>query len=393
MTSTSDVFVTRSCGPAAAPRCRSGGPKVSLPPDLTFFAPTELHLLGCRIEIHDADPAAVRMLSPLLEWRLLRRFREAGVGYSISSEPVLTSWENLFVIVLPAHDLSFMNLKPTIDQELKAIHDGTFTDEELAEAREVIAQRLIAADALPAELLNELVTGQGVEGWYGPDILTRARSLTRAELVAAVEPWLSPDAVFYVHFTPTAARPAPPTRAAQEASMSRRHGSLFALTVWWLAPLAAAVAEAPAPAQPPPARLSSATPTPDAGPAPSGAAGAQVPPSPAFERAISATETAESHAGNPDLLIVSRPGAALGSFRYVVRSGGAAIPSEEQGSPTCSNTSSCMAARTSAGTLSQARSAAGEAPTTRTPGSSRPSSRWTRHPRPCFRWPGNSSRS
>jgi hypothetical protein len=180
-------------------------PRLSIPPDLAIFSPEEVFLLGFQLDIHDdRGAAAVRLLAPLLEARMLKRLRTAGAGYALAAVPVLSSWQQILAVYVPLFGNPGLDLKKAMLEDVQAVSGGKITDDEVEEARGQALQQLRMIDAHPAALADALVSSIGLESLYGPDMVARVQTLKRAEVVTLVSPWLVDAATFFVHFSPSA---------------------------------------------------------------------------------------------------------------------------------------------------------------------------------------------
>jgi hypothetical protein len=186
----------RGGSPAATPP-----PRLALPFATRRAADREIHVLAHPMKIESARDAAVaRVLGAAVEDELWRRFRQAGVGYSFTVLPARTPWLDLFVVVLPAHDPSSIDLAPYLKESLERVAGGKLDDARLAAARTVALARLRAVDEDPTALAGELAAGGA--SWHGAAVAQAIASLDRAAFLETASRWLAPESAIQLYFGP-----------------------------------------------------------------------------------------------------------------------------------------------------------------------------------------------
>jgi predicted Zn-dependent peptidase len=175
-------------------------------------ARTETHLLAFPLSVQSPEAgAALRLVSAMLEDRVLQRFRQAGVGYTAEVRPVRTGWADFLMIVLPAHDESAIPLGPYLIGEVKRLRDALQPDE-LERNRAAVLRSLEDIDRDPELLAAELGAAEGQPAWYGREVVEQVRSIGPAVLHRHMAEWLTEQNSVYLLFSP--GKPSP--RDAQE---------------------------------------------------------------------------------------------------------------------------------------------------------------------------------
>jgi len=199
-------FLRRFAGGEKQPRARA---RFDVPLNGQFAADLETHILAYPFEVRSpAQGAAARILAAVLEDRLLQRFRGAGVGYSLLSRHSHSSWHDLLLLVLPAHDPAETDLAPLFRAVVEEVASGALPAESFRLNRDHVWNKLRQIDRDAPRLAQELQGGG--ESWYGPAVGEAARTMSQSAFASTVSPWLGPESSIYLLFTPKAARRAPP---------------------------------------------------------------------------------------------------------------------------------------------------------------------------------------
>jgi predicted Zn-dependent peptidase len=188
---------------------RLGPPKLSLPFEREVPAGRQVHVFAYPLRIESAHhAAAARVLASLLEERLYNRFRNAGVGYGFSSEPLLTPALDVFALILPASERSGLDLGRFLREEVRAVREGKLTPGSFERHRQATLNRLRLADVDPRKVAEELRLARHRPGWYGADLPTSIESLTPESLSAVASGWFRDESAIHIHFF----IPAPPPK-------------------------------------------------------------------------------------------------------------------------------------------------------------------------------------
>ena len=179
-------------------------PPLSTPFSLQIPARREVYLVAYRAAFDTPERVAVaRLAAALAEERIEWFFRDRGVGYSQSVEPVHRSWIDLLVVTLPAHDPSGVPLAGLLEEELAAVPEGRFSDADFERNRAWVLARLARTDADALSLATTLALGGG-DAWFGPEVARAARSLDRASFLRAAAELFDERASIRVLYTPRA---------------------------------------------------------------------------------------------------------------------------------------------------------------------------------------------
>jgi predicted Zn-dependent peptidase len=179
------------------------------PFSLQVPARSEIYLVGFKAAFARVDDAAVaRLAGTLLQERIHRALRSRGLGYSELAGPLHSSWLDLFLVLLPAHDPSDQPLGGYVEDRIGELQGGAFTDEDLARNRAALLAELEATDRDSTALARELADGRG-GGWYGPGLVSRLRAIDRAAFVQALPALLDPARTVRILYSPQAAKRGP----------------------------------------------------------------------------------------------------------------------------------------------------------------------------------------
>jgi len=188
--------LARFAGGAARPRER---PELTLPLSSMIPSGVEMRILGYPFAVRSpTEAAAVRILAELLQQRILERFRGEGIGYSPTVWPVHTTWLDVLLLVLPAHD-ALTDLSSAMREVVDEVAGDRLPEGLFERARGYAYESLRWIDRHPRELAAELTTP-----WYGKSTAEAARSMSRQELITTAAPWLSSKRAISVVFTPNA---------------------------------------------------------------------------------------------------------------------------------------------------------------------------------------------
>lgn len=206
-------FLRRFSGGAAQPR---GRPRFDLPFNGQFAAGVETHILAYPAELKTPVQAgAARIAAAMLEDLLLRRFRGAGVGYSVLSQHFHADWLDLLLLVLPAHDPSETDLAPLFRAAVEEVSSGAVPPATFEQNRDHVWNRLRRIDRDSRLLAGEL--RGGAPSWYGPAVAEAVRTMSKETFASTVAPWLAPESSIYVLFSPKVARKAPARPAGRRS--------------------------------------------------------------------------------------------------------------------------------------------------------------------------------
>jgi len=192
--------VARYRGGVAAPVARLT-PK--LPSKAQLPSMSDVNVLAYPVHIAQPEEAAVlRVVGPLLQRRMERRFRTMGVGYAQEAAPMLTPWMDALVLTLPANDPSALDLGPFLLQEVAAVREGRVTPEEYATSHGSALARLRLEDPNPRAVALQLASSIQTPAWYSPEVETSLAALSAEEFSRRVQPWLSESRLVHLLFTP-----------------------------------------------------------------------------------------------------------------------------------------------------------------------------------------------
>ncbi|WP_194863056.1 insulinase family protein [Myxococcus sp. AB036A] len=192
--------VARYRGGVAAPVARLT-PK--LPSKAQLPSMSDVNVLAYPVHITQPEEAAVlRVVGPLLQRRMERRFRTMGVGYAQEAAPMLTPWMDALVLTLPANDPSALDLGPFLLQEVAAVREGRVTPEEYATSHGSALARLRLEDPNPRAVALQLASSIQTPAWYSPEVETSLAALSAEEFSRRVQPWLSEARLVHLLFTP-----------------------------------------------------------------------------------------------------------------------------------------------------------------------------------------------
>jgi predicted Zn-dependent peptidase len=209
--------VARHTGAAPEP---AGRPQLSTPFSLQIPARKEVYVLAFATPFGSPErTASARILASLLQDRIHRVFREKGLGYSELVAAEHRRWLDLFLLVLPAHDPSSLPLGVLLEDEVESVKAGRFTEAELERNRGWTLAELARIDREPGELVRELADGAD-PAWFGPEVVERVRTASRAGLERAFPEILAEPAAIRVLYTPNAS-----SRSALPDSYRRRGGA------------------------------------------------------------------------------------------------------------------------------------------------------------------------
>ncbi|GEL72239.1 insulinase family protein [Myxococcus virescens] len=174
-----------------------------LPSKARLPAMSDVNVLAYPVHITQPEEAAVlRVVGPLLQRRMERRFRTMGVGYAQEAAPMLTPWMDALVLTLPANDPSALDLGPFLLQEVAAVREGRVTPEEYATSHGAALARLRLEDPNPRAVALQLASSIQTPAWYSPEVETSLAALSAEEFSRRVQPWLSESRLVHLLFTP-----------------------------------------------------------------------------------------------------------------------------------------------------------------------------------------------
>lgn len=161
----------------------------------------ETHILAYQVGLQTPrEAAAVRLASALIDEELWRTFRQTGVGYSYQVVPLHSSWLDVLVILLPAHDPSSLNLTPHLLEVVQRVRSGGFDDEQLKRARGAAMGILTRVDRDSTDLAQ--VLSSGGPAWHGRAVASELQGIDRATLLGVVGPWLTAERAISVYLGP-----------------------------------------------------------------------------------------------------------------------------------------------------------------------------------------------
>jgi predicted Zn-dependent peptidase len=174
---------------------------LDLPIDSSIGAASETHFIAYPFLLaRPRDPAALRVLAALLQTRLERQARAAGVGYSPVVFPWHSRWANLLVVRFSVSAGGEAVAASLLKDEIAAIREGRVSDEELEQHRRFVLEQLRVVDRTPADLAAILSAGDGT-GWYGPGLAGALAGLTRADFFASASRWLADSSRVHILFS------------------------------------------------------------------------------------------------------------------------------------------------------------------------------------------------
>jgi len=177
-------------------------PELTLPLSSMIPSGVEMRILGYPFAVTSATEAAgVRILGEILQQRIIERFRGEGVGYSPVVWPVHTSWLDVLLIVLPAHD-ALTDLSSDMREVVDEVSGDHLAAGLFERGRSHTYESMRRTDTHPRELASELTTPE--VPWYGRATAESARAMTHREFIGMVAPWLSAKRIISVVLTPTA---------------------------------------------------------------------------------------------------------------------------------------------------------------------------------------------
>jgi predicted Zn-dependent peptidase len=176
-------------------------PKLKLPYQRRALASREVQVLAYPLPIQTPrEAAAARVLASLLEERLHQQLRNAAVGYSFSSAPLLTPRLDALALVLPAAEGSGIDLGPLLREEMQAVLQGQLEPGTFERHQQSTLVRLRLADRDPRRVAEELRSARQRPAWYGPELPTHIQSLTPEALREVASAWLSEESSIQLHF-------------------------------------------------------------------------------------------------------------------------------------------------------------------------------------------------
>ena len=181
-------------------------PQITTPFSLQIPSRREVYLVAYRTSYETPEQVAVaRLATALMEERIFWFFRDRGVGYSQSVEPIRRTWTNLFLVTLPARDPAGIPLIPLLEDEMAAVRDGRFSDADFARNRAWVLASMERTDAEPLALASALADGNGAV-WFGPDVTQALQRLDREGFVKGAAQLLNEPSSVRILYWPQASR-------------------------------------------------------------------------------------------------------------------------------------------------------------------------------------------
>lgn len=176
-------------------------PTLKLPFKRLAPAPREVQVFAYPIRIETPrHAAAARVLASLLEERLFRRFRNAGVGYGFASQPLFTSSFDALALLLPAQEKSGIDLGPFLREEVRAVSEGQLEPGDFERHQQATLIRLRLDDQDSPRVAEELRAARLRPAWYGPALPDALASLTPEALREVASSWLREESAIQIHF-------------------------------------------------------------------------------------------------------------------------------------------------------------------------------------------------
>lgn len=169
-------------------------------------AALDVHLLAYPVPLGTAERAAVAHLAAaVIEERLVRRMRGAGLAYEIDTELVQRPWLDFLLVVAPFGSSPGRDVASWITGEIGALGRAPLTGRELERNQRHVLWELQRLNTRPAELARALAEGAGAP-WIGPDVVRELGRITPERFHAAVAPWVGPSKTVHVILAPPASR-------------------------------------------------------------------------------------------------------------------------------------------------------------------------------------------
>ncbi|MEW5851361.1 MAG: insulinase family protein [Myxococcota bacterium] len=154
----------------------------------------ELHMQVQLMELETPrQVAAARILAPLLNDHIMWRLREQGITYSTMTFPAVQEWLDFVVMVVPVANAQDVRVDKMLADWLGKIREGSLDDAEYDASRSWAISEMHRADGESAALAGELTVGLGRVRWFEPAVEAELRTLTKAQFLETVKPWLEPN--------------------------------------------------------------------------------------------------------------------------------------------------------------------------------------------------------
>ncbi|WP_257461700.1 M16 family metallopeptidase [Archangium lipolyticum] len=176
-------------------------PKLPLPFRRQVRSARELQVLAYPVHIESArDSAALRVIASLLQERLFQRIRDAGQGYSVASEPLLTATFDALLLLLPASAREGIDLGAALREEVRTVREATFESGAFERHRQATLTRLRLSDRDPSALAQELRFARHRPAWYSPELEATLAALTVKDVQEVASRWLDESTSAQLHF-------------------------------------------------------------------------------------------------------------------------------------------------------------------------------------------------
>lgn len=173
------------------------------------YAPREVHLHAQLLDLQSPeDAAAARLLTAVLEERVMWELRKKGVTYSTAALAVLREWADLIVVVVPVGEAKEVVVEVELRKLLDELALGHFLGEEFERNKAYVLAELERIDGDPLLLARELSMAPERVPWFAPTTAAALKRLSQARFVQIVSPWLAKKRSISVLFGRSRAVPA-----------------------------------------------------------------------------------------------------------------------------------------------------------------------------------------
>lgn len=172
----------------------------------------DVHLLAYPMRLGTSErAAAAHLASAVIEERLARRLRGAGLAYEVLAEPLRRPWLDFLLVVAPFGTSPGADVGQWITTEIEALGSEPLSDVDLERNQRHVLLELARMNRQPEALALALVEG-GEGPWLGVDVIRDLGRMTPERLRTAVAPWVSRAKAVHVVLSPPWTRTERPRR-------------------------------------------------------------------------------------------------------------------------------------------------------------------------------------